>query len=1185
MFFLRYQKSRSELEMRRVRVVALLLCGVLWAALGFAQNVSTANLRGTVKNASGNGVNAALVTVRDDAHNLQRTTKTEADGAYLFPLLPPGSYTVSAEADGYSKASVADVVLTVGADTTIPLTLGAPETVVSVVVNTERVQQLETSRTSTTTTITRDQIDNLPINGRNYVQFTLTDSQVKTDSTPFVTTAPTSGLSFDGARARSNLVNVDGGDAEDSIINGIRSTVSQDGVQEFQVQTNSFAPEYGRAAGGVVNIVTRAGSNDFHGSAFGYFRDRSLQAVNPFSTVPDPAYTRVQSGVVFGGPIKKDRAYYFFSYETTRREETGFSTIGADNFGLVSFDASRFLGAGTTIEGTPDQQAYLSNPSTPVNSATQQYAAMVQAASATALSGSPGVSTFASSGATLPQSYVPLSGVVGNYPVKEGTSLWGLRLDYKLNDMQQLFLRANVSPSTMTGLTSQIQDEVAGQAGFSRTDTQTYRDVTILGTYMALIGANKFNELRFQFSRRGLGLDPASTPEAQQVGIDIYGDSQAYFGRDPLAAVNRSEERWQLSDGFSWTHGAHSVKFGVDASYIPLSVQATTEFGGQYAFGNTTLVPGMPEFSGIQTYGLGLPQTFTQGLGTPNTHFIDKTIGAYIQDSWKLRSNLVLNYGVRYDVELTPTFPASTTMAAAAQHAMGTVRGLPVDANNIAPRLGLAWDPKNDGKMVVRASAGIFFDRTPLEIAYQSAVFDGSQTPFVTMLTGSPCAPNSTPDGDPTLFNAPNVFQGIVGNCFGNIPGYLPQQQRFDPTNSFLISTLTNQGYLTQPYFVPLLAQPIAMPTAANFETPYSEQIDLQVERRLENGYTLRLAYDYNGGRDLYQQENINQINEYQLVANWERAVAGGAVTSDSNPLAVSSCGSGPAGAFYPAALLNFFRPSGLNPSMVPLYSSACVSAATAAYPGWGVPVPFSDTNVTRSNGTSVYNGFTAELHKASGKHLEYQARYTWSHAIDDSTDFNLAPQNSLQPSGERANSLLDQRNLLIVSGIYRSQHVSRGRFTSALLSDWTVAPLISIGSGRPFNLLDGTGEQRPDLAASATTTDLCGNTAVASKYSPTGYLIPVCTNDGVYDGVVTVPVYGTLSRNAGRMPMTVFDDLRVSRSVNLGERMHLSGSVDFLNFVNKFNVEAVNTFYAQAGQPTAAFDPRQVQLGLKLSW
>ena len=138
-----------------------------------------------------------------------------------------------------------------------------------------------------------------------------------------------------GQRARSNLVNVDGADATDNSVNGVRSTVSQEAVQEFQIITNSYAAEYGRASGGVVNIITRSGSNDFHGDVFGYLRNRNFQAVNPFSTVSNPAYTRVQAGVAFGGPIKKDKTFYYFSYEITRRHETGFSCIGQGNFGLV----------------------------------------------------------------------------------------------------------------------------------------------------------------------------------------------------------------------------------------------------------------------------------------------------------------------------------------------------------------------------------------------------------------------------------------------------------------------------------------------------------------------------------------------------------------------------------------------------------------------------------------------------------------------------------------------------------------------------------------------------------------------------------------------------------------------------------------------------------------------------------
>ncbi len=211
------------------------------------------------------------------------------------------------------------------AEIPISLSVAGTEEVVNV---SSAAELVETQRTSTTDTIDQRRIDNLPINGRNYINFALTDSQVLRDNAPSIGAAPTSGLNMSGQRARSNLVNVDGADATDNSTNGVRSTVSQEAVQEFQIITNGYAPEYGRASGGVVNIITRSGSNDFHGDVYGYLRNRNFQAVNPFSTVPDPAYTRVQAGTAFGGPIKKDKTFYYFSYEVTRRHETGFSSVG-----------------------------------------------------------------------------------------------------------------------------------------------------------------------------------------------------------------------------------------------------------------------------------------------------------------------------------------------------------------------------------------------------------------------------------------------------------------------------------------------------------------------------------------------------------------------------------------------------------------------------------------------------------------------------------------------------------------------------------------------------------------------------------------------------------------------------------------------------------------------------------------
>ena len=252
----------------------------------------------------------------------------------------PGSYSVTVEAPGFAKMVNSSVRLTIGQVAELAVTLSVAAASETVTVSSE-AELVETQQTASGTTIDQTRIENLPINGRNYVNFALTNSQLARDTTPSIGAAPTSGLNIGGQRGRSNLINIDGTNAVDNSVNGIRSTVSQDAVQEFQILTNGYAAEYGQAAGGVINIISKSGTNEFHGSAFGYLRNRYIQATNPFSNVNQPAYTRAQYGLTAGGPIKKDRTYWFFAYEGTDRHETGFSTIGADNFGLDG--AGRYL--------------------------------------------------------------------------------------------------------------------------------------------------------------------------------------------------------------------------------------------------------------------------------------------------------------------------------------------------------------------------------------------------------------------------------------------------------------------------------------------------------------------------------------------------------------------------------------------------------------------------------------------------------------------------------------------------------------------------------------------------------------------------------------------------------------------------------------------------------------------------
>ncbi len=1231
------------------KLVSLAFSILLMTALGFGQSAATGDLHVTVRDPKGNLVTNATVTASDPAKAFERSMMGSSDGEYSMVNLPPDTYTVSVEAPGFATATAKSVIITVGGLAELPVTLsvaGGKETVeVS-----SQAELVETARSSTTDTVDQKRIDNLPINGRNYINFTLTDSQVVRDNAPNTGAAPTSGLNMSGQRARSNLVNVDGADATDNSTNGVRSTVSQEAVQEFQIITNSYSAEYGRAAGGVVNIITRSGGNDFHGDVFGYLRNRNFQAVNPFSTTPDPAYTRAQGGVAFGGPIKKDKTYYYFSYEITRRHETGFSSIGQGNFGLSPFDTTQVGLPFGVLQLTPDQIGFLTNPnviateqaSPAYANEVAQYAVLTGASSGQAVqgfwptqlvqgatggllnawAGFPTTCPPGSACVPVPASYQTLASQEGNFPVFEGTSLYSLRIDHNLNNSNRLTLRFNASPSTQTGIEVSGEDQPAGQNAYSRTSQQTYRDVAGVAQDTWTLGTNKVNELRFQFARRGLayfynteipgGADPA-------VNIPGYAD----FGREPYSYIQRVEKRYQFTDNFSWTMGRHDTKFGGDFNYIPLKATFTVNYGGVYDFGTFNSASlgfvnpapgGLPDFpilSPVQSYGAGLPGQFVQGLGSPTDSFSNKPLGVFWQDSWRVRHNLTLNYGVRYDVEFPPKLKPPLGLALPAYGALGLQKGIETDKNNIQPRIGMAWDPKGDGKTVIRASYGIFYDHPLLGLYFLGDASDGSSSGQLAFGGTGLC--NGA--GNPANLNAIPIFQGLLNqpNCTpSNFPQananlfYLPDQQQFQSLNTPQ-SVFLNQNYLNlaQGTFLPLGFQPFGYPQSRNFVYAYSQQTNLTVERNLGNGFAFSLAYNLNLGRHLNRPINANAVRGDLLAANYFAAGGG------SSPFTVSGCGPG----FVDASLVNFFRPGGLNPSIAAaFYASgdpakiACVGQAQAllaTIPGFNAKcnpapptfdytncVPFGDMDANYSNGTSNYNGLTTNLRKRFGNHYEFLASYTWSHAIDDSTDLQstLTPQDSYNPSADRSTSTFDQRHRFVFSGVYQSGKLSGDGFASKLFSNWTVAPLIEFSSGRPFNIITSSSDNlqlssltgRPNVVASGTPTNGCGYATVASKYSPSGFLQEPCILG--FNGTLA-SLDGNLGRNAGITPGAVFNDLRIARKIYLGERFNLDLIADTFNIANRFNVGAVSPLFTNAGQATAAYDPRQFQFAVKLNW
>ncbi|HXO93046.1 MAG TPA: carboxypeptidase regulatory-like domain-containing protein, partial [Candidatus Acidoferrum sp.] len=331
-----------------VFALSIFLALILGNPVRSSAQSNTATLSGAVTDPQGLGVKSAKITLVNKSTGAERTASTDDNGRYTFVSLPPGTYKMTVDGgSGFSNFTAEDLVVTVGEDATYnpKLELHGVQQTVTV---TSQVAAVETTKSEVSQTIDQRRIDNLPINGRNYINFTLTNSQTTRDVSPTIGPAPNSGLNVSGARARSNMVTVDGADAVDNSVNGIRSTVSQEAVQEFQLILSNYNAEYGRATGGVINIVTKDGGNEFHGDAFGYFRNKSFQARNAFSGQVDPAtgnlepvkqaYTRTQSGLTIGGPIKKEKTFFFGSYEYTQREETGFSSIGINNFGLSPFN-------------------------------------------------------------------------------------------------------------------------------------------------------------------------------------------------------------------------------------------------------------------------------------------------------------------------------------------------------------------------------------------------------------------------------------------------------------------------------------------------------------------------------------------------------------------------------------------------------------------------------------------------------------------------------------------------------------------------------------------------------------------------------------------------------------------------------------------------------------------------------
>ena len=675
------------------------------------QSTTTAVLSGTIVDASGAVVPGANAIATNPETNLSRESVSGDRGDYRFSLLPPGVYEIRIEKSGFAVPTKR-IAVTVGQDAVLDFRLDVVGAKQLIEVSSE-ASAIEVERTQQSNTINQQDVRNLPINRRDYLSFALldpgvSDSGALADSTSFrVKQTPDSGLSFYGSNGRGNSINVDGGESNDAG-GGVRPTISQEAVQEFQVNRANYSAEQSASRGGVVNIITKSGSNALHGSAFGFFRQQALDAANPFAIVLDgerlkrvkPDANRQQFGATIGGPIKTDKTFYFLGYEQLRRRES--STVPV----LTDFSIFR---------PTPAQENILSG---------------LPAASAGALRAA----------LTSPQSTIDMfKANSGVFPFQTDSYQGIVRLDHQINDTNQLSFRYNVTKSFDTN------QNLSALVGLSRGYVQDTFDSNALLGWTHSFHSRLVNEARVQFNYD----DPftgTNDPFGPALEIAGYG----FFNRDRFLPSDQITRREELTDNLSFFHGTHSFKLGAYTLIRNNSSNSATFMSGRFTFGTlpgsfVNPVLASAPLTALQGFNLGLAQSYQQGFGNPVVKATYPLYAGYFQDGWRVLPNLTLNYGVRYQVD-TRKPP------------------LPTSKNNVAPRFGFAWDPFKDKKTTVRGGYGLYYAVIDFQIDYvvnALGEINGFRQIAQVLTTLNPA--------NPLAVNGPvNVFrslrdQGIIG--------------------------------------------------------------------------------------------------------------------------------------------------------------------------------------------------------------------------------------------------------------------------------------------------------------------------------------------------------------------------------------------------------------------------------------
>ena len=1099
-------------KVRIIKILTFALASIfLTAGLSFAQGVgSSGDLTGTVTDPTGAQVPNAKVTASDAAKGVQRSVETDEHGLYRLTGLPPSSYKVTVEHSGFQTQVASTVALTVGQTLVLDFSLKLSGLSAQVEVSSE-LPVIETERGSQSNTLTEDIISELPIDRRDYLTFTLllpgvSDStRVADDQDYRVKQTPQSGLSFYGSNGRGNSVTVDGGEVNTDS-GGVRLTLSQDAVQEFQVNRSNYGADLGGASGASINIVSRSGTNNVHGSIYSYFRNSGMDARDPFAfssaLAPDPTFSnfnfnsvgepiknslsRYQYGGAVGGPIRKDKTFLYVAFE-------GLLQNSQNSVPLLT-NSSIFAGPNPLATSNPfsesdprsAQQAIVSalaaDPGNPMVPCINNPNGTITSLSAQNCAGALalGLTVAPTTGLTAGQAAInqylitqlETNGGLFNYNTRE--YLASGRLDHRIDDSNQLYF------SYHFGHDLEENPDVQSLTGFSAGSSIHNYDDNAYAGWFHQFSPTMQNELHLQFNYDSFNVIPN---EPGEVGLQIPGFVNN-LGTNIFLPNFTITRRTEIADNISMTRGHHTMKFGASELLRGNHSESHTFMPGRFVFGS---LPGValspclanptgaattnPDTAGcglagtlgsaginaLQSASLGAPQVYQQGFGDADYPAYTRPFTAgYWQDTWRIVSNFTLTYGLRYEVD-SQFLP------------LNTYHG------DVAPRVSFAWDVFKDHKTVVRGGYGIFYGAVD------------SQIPQVDESLGVLNKNHSTVENQNNTSQVPDQINNVVGTCgigvtaFGTAGTIFPGSGS-SPCNRYIsiyVDSLSPSGLpflqTSAQVFQGLFGQGLIQcttPTAGNAAcitpadvAPYG--IFVQNSGQL-SPLTVLFSNSQNYKPPYSQQASIGI--EHEIAPGFSIAVSGIYSHTLRLPVAIdTNLLNAPMSTVTLANGKSFsYRNWNTSAAADPLGGTEFpggVFPCAITLNGFGQPVSpcFVNPLIVQNNqytsaASSLYEGGIVEVKKRFSQSFTLFGNYTYSKGFDTSTDFNTdyGPQDPTNLSLDRGLSEFDERHKVVVAGVFDSP------WKNPILAGFQLAPIFSYHSGLPFNLLAG-GEVNGD--------------------------------------------------------------------------------------------------------------------------